>query len=122
MFRKSWVTTGEGCGTDVIGSSYYQGPSIAKMTISEGVSAQVSSSVSVDNQVVSAGVGFSVTSSFTVADEYTVDVPAGKNYNIKAYPILLLRNFEVWNDPFIGWDTLQGSGYASKLQINLIHA
>lgn len=106
--------TGEACGQELIRSSYYQGPSTAKMSISEGVTAQWSTNFEVDAQVVSSAVGFTVTKNFTVTDDYTIAVPAGKTYNIKAYPIYLVKNFEIWNDPIIGWDTLKGSGYASK--------
>jgi hypothetical protein len=108
------TSTGEACGQDVIRSSYYQGPSEPTMTITESVSATYTSSVGVDAKVVSSSVGFSVTSNFTVSDSYKISVPAGKTYNVKARPIYLVKNFEVWNDPVIGWDTKKGSGYAMK--------
>ena len=106
--------SGEACGTEVIRSSYYPGPSKPTMTISEKVSATFSSDVSVSASVITAGVGFSVTKEFAVSDSYSISVPAGENYNIKARPIYLIKNFEVWNDPTIGWDTKKGSGYAKK--------
>lgn len=108
------IRSSEGCGSDLIRSSYYNGPANAKMTISEKVSASFNATVDVSSTVVSNGVGFSVTSEFHVSDEYNVTVPSGKTYNIRAHPIYLIKSFEVWNDPWIGWDTKVGTGTAYK--------
>lgn len=108
------TSTGEACGQEIIRSSYYKGPSTATMSISQGISASFSANVSVDSEVVSSGVGFSVTDTFTVTDSYSVNVPSGYTYNIKARPIYLVKNYDIWNDPFIGWDYQLGSGYAMK--------
>lgn len=106
--------TGEACGTELIRSSYYKGPSTATMKISEGVTASFNASVSVSAKIVTSGVGFNVSKSYTVEDTYTIKIPSGKTYNIKARPILLTKNFQVWHDPLIGWDTKKGSGSAHK--------
>ncbi|PLR78039.1 hypothetical protein CU633_07205 [Bacillus sp. V3-13] len=108
------IRSSEACGAQVIRSSYYTGPSTPTMTVTETVSASFNANVGVSAQVVSAGVGFNVTSTYTVSDSYSVKVPAGKTYNIRANPIFLIKNYEVWNDPWIGFDKKVGSGSAQK--------
>jgi hypothetical protein len=84
------------------------------MTIKSSVSAKYSTDISLSAEIITVGVGFDVTRTFKVSDTYSIYVLAGSTYNIKARPIYLIKNFEVWNDQLIGWDTIRGSGYASK--------
>lgn len=83
------------------------------MTISQGLSATFSSSVSVNASVVTAGVGFDVAETFNVSDSQNISVPKGKRGEIIAHPIYLVKEFEVWSK---GWfsDSLLGSGTAYK--------
>ncbi|WP_340673342.1 hypothetical protein [Brevibacillus agri] len=102
----------EACGTKKIRSSSY-GPPGGKMIISETVNASYSANVSVSAEAVSAGVGFNVTKGYTVSDEQTISVPAGKTGTITAYPWYQTYEFDVMERrPWPFEDAVVGSGTA----------
>lgn len=103
----------EACGADLIRLSYYEPPG-GVMTINEGVQASysVNASISVAT-VVTAAVGFSVTSSFNVSDAQTVTVPQGKKAEVRAYAINHVWQYEIWERDLI-WDDYVTDGIAAK--------
>lgn len=102
-------------GDLVLRHSYYQGPSIATMTVREPVPAEWRATGGVNARVVSAGVGFDVAKSYAVSESHTVSVPAGRMLGLVAYPIYYLAQFDVYYDPVIGGPFKVGNGYAMKL-------
>ena len=108
------IHTGEACGVSIIRQSTFKGPSTATLTVKENVSATWSSNTNISASTVSAGLGFSVTSSYEVSDTYQIKVPSGKTYTIVARPYYQTYNFDVWYDPIIGSDYKAGYGNASK--------
>ena len=65
-----------------------------------------------ERQVVSAGVGFNVQRSESVAYRSSTTVPSGACWSIRAYNVFFEYGFEVWQEPFIGPDRRIGSGSA----------
>ncbi|GAA0390354.1 restriction endonuclease [Paenibacillus motobuensis] len=101
------------CGSNVIRRSIYSAPG-GTMTVSEGISASFSASVNISAAVVSAGVNFSVTSSFNVSDSQTVSIPSGKSSaEVTARPILDVYSFEIWEKDLF-FDDYVGNGSAYK--------
>jgi hypothetical protein len=84
------------------------------------VSNTFSANASVSAEVVSAGVGFDVSKSWTTTASYSVNT-GGKNYQIVAYDDYRLQDFEIWDDPYIGSDYKVGSGTA-KRQVGFCYA
>ncbi|MFE4573293.1 hypothetical protein [Paenibacillus chitinolyticus] len=114
LYLKNVRNGGNTCGANIIRTSYYQGPTPpSKMVISEKVASSFTSNTNVSASVVSAAVGFSVTSEFTVTDEYAFQVPAGKTYEVIARPTNNITNFEVWEKGTF-WDSHEGDGQASR--------
>ncbi len=108
------TNNGNTCGLSKLRDSYYPGPCSATMTVTSSVAATWSANVGVTASVVSAGVGFSVTSSFEVSDSYGISVPAGKTYEIIAHPVYTNKGFKVMWHPYIGYESVAGSGNAAK--------
>ena len=107
-------TNGNSCGIQKLRDSYYYGPSTATMTVSADVSSTWSANVGVTSGVVSAGVGFSVTSTCGVSDAYGISVPEGKTYEVIAYPVFTNKSYSVMWHPTIGYESNAGSGNAAK--------
>lgn len=103
----------EACGTTQIRRSTVPGPSDYTMTVSEKVTASFSANVGVSAEVVSAGVGFTVTDEFAVSDSYKVSVPSGATWTVVAYPNLDVYRFDVYEPLLLGHQKT-GSGTALK--------
>jgi hypothetical protein len=88
------------------------GPANIAIDISRTVANSFSASVGVSAQVVSAGVGFNVQRSETVAYRSSTTVPSGACWSIRAYNVFYEYGFEIWEEPFIGSDRKIGSGNA----------
>lgn len=101
------VSKGQVCGLTQIDYTSTNGPAKLALEVSKGVATEVSTSMAVDAQVVSAGVGFSVTQSVTVANKIEIEVAAGEFGEIYAFPM-----FEVISFSIVG--TSRGSGYVMK--------
>jgi hypothetical protein len=89
------VSNGEVCGLKQIDYTSTNGPAKLALEVSKGVATEVSTSVSVDVQVVSAGVGFSVTESVTVTDKIEIEVAEGQFGEIYAFPMFETISFEI---------------------------
>ncbi len=88
------------------------GPATIAIDISRTVANSFSATVGVSAQVVSAGVGFNVQRSESVAYRSSTTVPSGACWSIRAYNVFFEYGFEVWQEPFIGPDRRIGSGSA----------
>ncbi|MGH8964091.1 MAG: DUF6426 family protein [Actinomycetes bacterium] len=101
------VSDGEVCGLSTLDYTSTIGPAKLALEVSKSVSTEVSTSVEVDAQVVSAGVGFNVTEAVTVVNKTEIDVPAGQFAEIYAFPMFENLSFEI-----VGSST--GKGYLLK--------
>jgi hypothetical protein len=88
------------------------GPATIAIDIARTVSNSFSATVGVNASVVSAGVGFNVQRSETVAYRSSTTVPSGACWSIRAYNVFFEYAFEVWEEPFIGADRKIGTGTA----------
>ena len=91
------------------------GPTGATLSMSQqgSVSNTFQANVGVNAQVVSAGVGFNVTQSWSVTYGYSVQVPPNKTYRIQSFHHYNGVDFNVWDDDCGDpADTLVGSGTA----------
>lgn len=102
----------EGCGTAEIRSTSGSGPATLSLEVHHGVSATWNANVSISASVVSAGVGFDVTSDFQITALYQVEIPAGETWEIRAYPTYDIASFEVWHNPLVGSRYRAGQGEA----------
>ena len=89
------VSNGEICGLKVIDYTSANGPAKLALEVSKSVATEVSTSVGVDVQVVSAGVGFNVTESVTVTNKIEIEVAKGEFGEIYAFPLFESISFEI---------------------------
>ena len=92
------------------------GPTTIAIDISRTVRNSFSATVSVSAEVVTAGVGFNVEASETVAYKSSTTVPNGACWTIRAYNVFFEYGFEIWQEPFIGADRKIGTGTARNFQ------
>lgn len=106
------VRWSEGCGTAEIRSTSGQGPASLSLQVHHGVSATWNANVGISASIVSAGVGFDVTSDFQITALYQVEIPAGETWEVRAYPTYDIATFEVWHNPLVGDQYRAGQGEA----------
>jgi hypothetical protein len=92
------------------------GPTTIAIDITRTVKNSFSANVSVSAEVVTAGVGFNVERSESVAYRSSTTVPNGACWTIRAYNVFFEYSFEVWQEPFIGSDKKIGIGTARNFQ------
>lgn len=92
------------------------GPTTIAIDITRTVKNSFSASVSVSAEIVTAGVGFNVERSETVAYRSSTTVPNGACWTIRAYNVFFEYGFEIWQEPFIGSDRKIGTGTARDFQ------
>ncbi len=92
------------------------GPTTIGIDITRTVKNSFSANVSVSAEVVTAGVGFNVERSESVAYRSSTTVPNGACWTIRAYNVFFEYSFEVWQEPFIGSDRKIGIGTARNFQ------
>jgi len=98
-----------------IGASEGYGPINLKVEVSRSVSATFSANYGVSAEVVSAGVGYSVTASYSVSSSGSWDVPAGTYGRLEAYALHDKHSWEIWEDDCgTPTDTYKGSGNSWK--------
>ena len=78
------------------------GPSTIAIDITRTVTNSFSATVGVSAEVVSAGVGFNVQRSETVAYRSSTTVPNHACWTVRAYNVFFEYGYEVWKEPFIG--------------------
>lgn len=78
---------GQSCGTELISQTSGFGKTTLVLTVEKSVAATVSKEVNVDLKYISAGMGWSVTNTYTVKNETRYEVPAGKWGSVQAYPL-----------------------------------
>lgn len=103
----------EFCSIPAIRTSYYGYPG-GTMTVTDSISNTFSANVEVDAQVVSAGVGFSVTAESSISDSQDIVVNSGEQKKVEAYAMGSITDYEVWDNPW--WRTAYqvGSGSATR--------
>ncbi|WP_406003894.1 hypothetical protein [Streptomyces sp. NBC_00829] len=84
---------GQKCGTGLLQQTSGRGKTTLVMTVSKSVSTEWKSEAKIDASVVSAGIGFSVTKSYTVENQTRYEVPKGKFGTVQAYPLYDLYTF-----------------------------
>ncbi len=98
-----------------LGSSEGWGPITLSLTVSTSVSAQWSANVGVSAEVVSAGVGYSVTATYGVSSQGSWNVPSGTYGRLEGYALHNKHTWDVWNDDCGDpADTYSGSGSSYK--------
>ena len=90
------------------------GPTTIHMSQSTTISNSFSANVDIGAEVVSAGVGFDVTSGYTTTLQCDLSIPQGKYGAIEAYPLYNVYSYDVMYSPFIGSPYKIGEGNASK--------
>jgi hypothetical protein len=102
-------------GSQRIGASSGWGPITLSVSVSTSVSATFSANVGVSAEVVSAGVGYSVTASYGVSSSGTWAVPSGTYGTLEAYALHNKHTWDVWNDDCGDpADTYSGNGQSYK--------
>jgi len=98
-----------------LGASEGAGPITLSVTVSKSVSATFSANVGVSAEVVSAGVGYSVTATYGVSSTGTWAVPSGTYGRLEAYALHDKHSWEVWEDDCgTPTDTYKGNGNSWK--------
>jgi len=69
--------------------------------------------VGVTAQIVSAGLGFSVTDTVAQTCAYTAQLASGQHATIDAYAINEVYDYDVWYNPLLGNAYYAGCGYAT---------
>lgn len=78
---------GEVCGTTKLRKISGAGKTTLVMTIEKGVEAKSSAQIEISKGIISAGMSFDVTKSYTVKDETRFEVPRGRYGFVEAYPL-----------------------------------
>lgn len=82
------------------------------ITINQTISNQWSATGGISAEGVSAGVGFSVTQSYSISQTGTATIPYGHTVELDAYAVYNVDTFQVWYNPVFGGDYQAGSGNA----------
>lgn len=98
-------------GSNCIGQAAGTGPGTLGLSTSYSEAATLSTTASVSSGTVSAAVGFSVTSTYTVTPSYSVNLSAGQSARIYAYPIYKGYTFDIYRLGIY----YAGSGYAYRV-------
>lgn len=98
---------------ELIRRSEYEGPSTATMTVSETYSATFSFEFEVGVEELKAKLGYSTSTTFSVSDSYSVNVPSGYTYAIECYTNMERKSFEIWEDDLF-FDDYVGDFYSLK--------
>ena len=92
----------------------YCGPINVSKTISSSVAATFNATTSIGTGELSAGIGFSLTSTYSVSDTFSKNIPAGECWKVTAYPTFQKYSFEIWDHNYLSPDIKVGSGLAYK--------
>lgn len=91
-------TTGYRYYSDDYDPYWYYGPYSLSASYGQTRSAGYSSTYSVSSSMVSAAVGFSVTSSYYESASHSAEVPLGQSLNLRVYTNYLVKAFDVYNN------------------------
>ncbi|WP_411105152.1 hypothetical protein [Streptomyces sp. cmx-4-9] len=104
-----WI--GQQCGTDLLSQTSGAGKTTLVLTVEKAVAATYTKEIGIEVKAISAGMGWSVTNTYTVKNENRYEVPAGKWGVVQAFPLYDLYQGDVYN--LWGPDTGKDA-YASK--------
>lgn len=108
------IEISESCETEVPPRCSAMGPGTLTTYLNEGVPATWNSNTRIRADKVSKALGFDVTMTYEVSTSHTIHIPVDKTYELAAYLIYELYNFDVYYSPIIGSDYHAGSGQAQK--------
>ncbi|MGB7605419.1 MAG: hypothetical protein WBL93_08060 [Lutisporaceae bacterium] len=94
--------------------NFWDGPDVATISQTQSIDATANASVGVTVSEISASVGFSVTSSYSVTLTSTTTVPAGSTLEVKTYITYKRVDYDVWADNIGSDDTYYATGSAYK--------
>ncbi|MEU5069192.1 hypothetical protein AB0G95_34705 [Streptomyces virginiae] len=80
-----WIA--QSCGTELIQQTSGQGKTTLVLSVDKSIAATVTKEINVDLKYISAGMGWSVTSSYGVKNETRYEVPEGKWGTVQAFPL-----------------------------------
>ncbi|MFB6513104.1 hypothetical protein ACFCXF_14440 [Streptomyces virginiae] len=80
-----WI--GQQCGTDLIEQTSGRGKATLVLSIERSVATVVSKEANIDLKYISAGMGWSVTNTYSVKNETRYEVPDGKWGVVQAFPL-----------------------------------
>ena len=89
------VSNGEICGLKQLDYTSANGPAKLALEVSKGVATEVSTSVDVNVEIISAGVGFKVTETVTVTNKIEIELKEGEFGEIYAFPMFESISFEI---------------------------
>ncbi|GIP24174.1 hypothetical protein [Paenibacillus sp. J22TS3] len=114
-YLKNVQNAGYACGSEALGRSEARADGINHnlgLNITKSVAATFSANVGISAEIVSAGVGYSVTDTFSVSASDSVQTN-GKATVLAGYAKYEVKTFDIWEDDPI-WDDYVGSGRALK--------
>ncbi|MER5757697.1 hypothetical protein [Streptomyces sp. NPDC002082] len=88
---------GQSCGTDLLSQTSGFGKTTLVLTVEKAVAATYTKEIGIEVKAISAGMGWSVTNTYTVKNETRYEVPAGKWGSVQAYPLYDLYQGDVYN-------------------------
>ncbi|MBT2406333.1 hypothetical protein J7I97_03490 [Streptomyces sp. ISL-87] len=77
----------QSCGTDLLQATSGRGKTTLVLSVEKSVAATVTKEVKVDLKYVSAGMGWSVTNTYSIKNETRFEVPEGKWGSVQAFPL-----------------------------------
>ncbi|MFD3550620.1 hypothetical protein ACFWWA_00735 [Streptomyces goshikiensis] len=77
----------QSCGTNLLQATSGRGKTTLVLSVEKSVAATVTKEVKVDLKYISAGMGWSVTNTYSVKNETRFEVPEGKWGNVQAFPL-----------------------------------
>ncbi|MDP4510132.1 hypothetical protein [Nonomuraea turcica] len=99
----------------MIASTEGRGPTTLVISKSKAVSAEVSTTIAADYDLISGEVGFKVSKSYSVEIQTRYEVPKGRMGYVEAYPCYKVYTFEMWsNGNFGSEEKFLGFGMAMK--------
>lgn len=88
---------GQSCGTDLLQQASGYGKTTLVLSVEKAVAATYTREIGIEVKAISAGMGWSVTNTYTVKNETRYEVPAGKWGSVQAYPQYDLYIGDVYN-------------------------
>ncbi|WNI22258.1 hypothetical protein [Streptomyces sp. ITFR-16] len=89
---------GQVCSTKLIQQTSGHGKTTLVLTVDKSVSATTKAEMSVSKGVISAGVGWDTTKSYTISNQTRYEVPKGKFGTVEAYALMDLYDGQIYLD------------------------
>lgn len=102
------------CETNPLILTSGKGPGTLTSQLNEAVPAIWDSNTKISAKKVSKELGFDVTMMYKIAPHHSIQIPAGKTYELAGFLIYDHYNFDIYYSPIIGSDYHAGIGKALK--------